>query len=248
MEKVKKVSLFLFISISSLLAQTSKTVERVKVSYDAKIETYALALARILNVGVIESEKRNYEIPSQIELKMIYSDRRAIYDNGGRIITLEYDSLSCFTSPSCGFYIASEIDRFGSIVLMNSLKIKDLKKVSWMNKKFRASWSLYFASNLIDNIYDITSDTIWPTPYNFKKYGIENLKMISNNENSLIYYEINAWIDLGNIIKFDTFPAFFAFFRKNGLSKEAFVKSLYKFMDAEDAREWEKKYMQYAVL
>ena len=244
----KKVSFLLFIGTSSLFGQTSQKVERVKVVYDTKIENYALSLSQILNVGISESNKRNYKIPPKIELRILNTDRVTTYDNGGSIITLEYDTLSRFMPPSCAFFICGEIDKLGSLVFMKTLEIRELKKLNWMNQRFRTSWSVYFASNLIDAIYDKTSDTIWPTQYNFKIHGTENLKRISNDEKSPIYHEINAWIDLGNGIKFDTFTAFFTHFKKGGLSKEAFVKSLYKFMDAEVAKQWEEKYMQYVAL
>jgi hypothetical protein len=248
MNIIKIVSLFLLISISSIFAQKKQKIGRVSVSYDTKIENHAVSLSEILNIGVNEALKNNYKTPTKIELKIINSDRITAYDNGGRVITLEYDSLSRFAPPSCAFFICNEIDKLASLVLIKSIGLKGMKKMDWMNQKFRTSWSLYFTSNLIDDIYDITSDTIWPTPYNFKIHGRDNLEKISNNEKSPIYHEINAWIDLGKCIGFDSFADFFIFFKKKGLSQEAFIESLYKFMSIEAAQQWEEKYMKYIIL
>jgi hypothetical protein len=225
--------------------QVRKKIGSVEVEYHSAIENYALSLSKILDAGIGEAKNKGFKFPKKINLTLVETDRVLVRDNGSSLITIEYDSMDKFIPPSNAYFICYTIDRLGMLALMHIVQIKGLKKMTWMNSKFRYSWSLYFASNIIDPVYEQTSDTIWPIPYNFKKHGKENLDKISKDEQFHFYHEINAWIDLGNHIGFETFAEFFSCFEKGGCSKDAFIKAIHQFLDAEAAKQWEDKYLEY---
>jgi hypothetical protein len=241
------LSIFLFMGITSICAQTSKKTGSIKVIYDKNIESYALALSEILNIGIIKAKNDNFKIPKKLEIKMIESDRIVIRDNGAKTITMEYDAISNFIPPESTQFIWSGIRRIGLFAFIQVVKTKGLNKMTWMSANFRNCWSAYFAYNYMDIIFDETTDAVWPIPYNFKEDGTKRMYQNAQNENSPVYHEMNAWIDLGNNIGLDKFTAFFTSFKKGGCSKESFVSSLHKFMGAEAANQWEEKYMKYVM-
>jgi hypothetical protein len=49
-------------------------------------------------------------------------------------------------------------------------------------------------------------------------------------------------------IGFETFGKFFPCFEKGGCSKDAFIKAIHQFLDAETAKQWEDKYLEYIIL
>jgi hypothetical protein len=240
--------IFPFLYSISAFGQVTAKMDRVIIKYNSQIEDYALALGRILQVGINEAESANFKFAKKIELNINESDRAIVRDNGASIISIEYDTISRFIPPKCIYFICGELERLGILSFMHVFKVKGLKKMTWMNQKFRGCWSIYFAGSMVDNIYDITSDKIWPTPYNFKEFGAENLNRVSNDEKSPIYHELNAWIDLGNHIGFNQFSTFFTHFKKSGCTEDAFLKTLYKFMRSDEAEQWVDKYMQYVTL
>jgi hypothetical protein len=247
----KKILFFLFIGITfaftSIFAQTSKKTGSVKVTYDKNIESYALAISEILNIGVTKAKNYNFKIPKKLELKIMESDRVVIRDNGANTIMMEYDAISNFIPPKSTRFIWTGMQRLGSLIFIQVFKIKGLNKMTWMSSNFRHCWSAYFAYNFVDIVFDETTDAVWPIPYSFKESGTKLMYQIAQDENSPSYHEMNAWIDLVNNIGLDKLTAFFTAIRKGGCSKESFVLSLYKFMSVEAAKQWEEKNMKYVM-
>jgi len=241
---MKNILVFLILVYSVSLIGQVKSIKKdnLKISYDQSIENYALALSEILRVSISESKKIGFKLPKKIELSIQNTDRVTIYNNGSSKITYEYDSVFRFAPPRCAYSICRVIDNLGTLYLIKTIKIKGFKKLAWMDPGFKFYWSGYFASTMIDKVYDITTDKVWPIPYNFKKHGTENRIILSQDEKSPLYNTVNAWSDLGKNIGFAKFPDFFTFFRKNGCTEQAFIKAINKFMDKESAKKWVEKY------
>jgi hypothetical protein len=200
---IYKSAIIFLLTISSFgcgAKQIYKTNHCV-VTYENIPMEYAKAICQTaVTARQVAIDRFSFDMPDTIKISVAcgIQEKRRLYTDGIDRFYLAVKSEKDLLRPDkTGVYQIYGICHEIGHLAMN----RAIKDHRWLTEAGSEGWAHYIGSRLVDNVYHLEKDKLWPDAYDYSSDGMKRLKrqLISDNTSETVK-SAGLWLELARVI------------------------------------------------
>jgi hypothetical protein len=194
--RVSVLLCILLVTATSLRADEVIRRDHVVVTYSDIDAEYATAIAKIVDAARSAAIKLGYDLPKKIQVSIHVQLRGSthLFNDGDQSIVLTIRSKKDLRKPSdSGVYLIYGLCHEVAHLTM----YHPMKERRWSTTASAEGWAHYLGSRLVDAVYEIEGEKLWPDPYDYREDGTKRLaKQRESDRPSPTVRGAGLWADL----------------------------------------------------
>ena len=161
--------------LAGVVSGEELAIPHVKVDYTGIEVTAARALAETLAAArEVYVNDYGFDMPETVRLRATVDPQAdtKLYNDGVDLLFLKLKSKDDLRKPSVSgyFHLYGMCHELGHVAMYRLLKRRD-----WMTSDAAEGWAHYAGSRVVDRVYEMKGDALWPDSYDYRVDGTHRL-------------------------------------------------------------------------
>lgn len=193
------VGLSVVVSTGKGQASGTYRLDRVVVRYSGIEESYAGAIAQVVETAVLACERDfGFDMPDSISVTVKTGEETRLFTDGVRDINLTVRSQRDLAKPSTSgvFIIYGLCHEIGRVAMRRAMP-----ETLWMTGAATQGLADFLGRRLVDTVYQEHGGELWPDKYDYRADGTPRLaEQLQERKVSAITHAAGLWQELAEMI------------------------------------------------